>query len=306
MKNYRVLYLIIEKMTTELYSVQWEVGAHLPFCKNISASLLEAIHQGMYSMQIFMGNPKAFARQTITEDDILACIELMKRYPVHIFTHFPYIANLAGKSKKDGLAWSGNPAVDRTLLNTLQGLEYELSIVARIGEGVVIHPGSFPDRKLGHQTVADTINRINFSPGSMLLLENCAGEGNKLCRTFKEIGTIMALLDRKKSQHVGVCVDTAHIWGQGDYDLRKVEEVKKLFLEFDRDIGIDKFKLLHLNDSSVGLGSKKDRHAHIAKGEIWGQDNVSLVYLLNECKKYKIPIVLETGGPCMVTLSQLK
>lgn len=293
-------------MTTELYTVKWEVGAHLPFCKEISASLSEAIHQGMYSMQIFMGNPKAFVRQTITEEDIQACQILLKRYPVHVFTHFPYIANLAGKSKKDGLAWSGNHAVDRALRNTLQGLEYELSIVARIGKGVVIHPGSFPDRDVGHKTVAKTINRMNFVPGAMLLLENCAGEGNKLCRTFKEIGEVLALVDREKRQYVGVCVDTAHIWGQGDYNLKKVEEVKRLFLEFEQEIGMENFKLLHLNDSSVGLGSKKDRHAHIAGGEIWSEDTSSLVYLLDQCDKYNIPIVLETGGPCMVTLASLK
>lgn len=290
-------------MSTQLCNVRWEVGAHLPFCKEMSASLLEAIHQGMYTMQVFMGSPKSFTRQQIHEEDIRTCHELMKRYPTHIFTHFPYIANLAGKSKKGGLAWNGNLMVDRHLNATLRSLEYELSVVARIGEGVVIHPGSFPDRDLGHQTVAKTINRIQFTPGGMLLLENCAGEGNKLCRTFKEIGYIMKLVDDETRKHVGVCVDTAHIWGQGDYDIRNVEEVERLFKDFEEELGMSSFKLLHLNDSCVELGSKKDRHAHIATGEIWSQDQRSLVYLLDKCTKHKIPIVLETGGPCMLTLS---
>lgn len=293
-------------MSIQLCNVRWEVGAHLPFCKEINASLLEAIHKGMYTMQVFMGNPKSFTRQHIREEDIRECKDLLKRYPTHIFTHFPYIANLAGKSKKGGLAWTGNLSVDNSLKITLKNLEYELSVVAKIGKGVVIHPGSFPDRDLGHQTVAKTINRIRFTEGGMLLLENCAGEGNKLCRTFKEIKMVMDLVDKEVRKHVGVCVDTAHIWGQGDYDLRKVEEVKRLFLEFDKEIGIENFKLLHLNDSSVGLCSKKDRHAHIARGEIWSEDHSSLVYLLDQCSKYNIPIVLETGGPCMLTLSQLK
>ena len=144
-------------MSVQLCNVRWEVGAHLPFCKEIAPSLSEAIYQGMYSMQVFMGNPKSFTRQCIDEEDIRACQLLLKRYPTHIFTHFPYIANLAGKSKKDGLAWNGNPMVDRHLNVMLRSLEYELSVVARIGEGVVIHPGSFPDRDLGHQTVAKTI-----------------------------------------------------------------------------------------------------------------------------------------------------
>jgi apurinic endonuclease APN1 len=292
-------------MSIKIYSVRWEIGAHLPFNKEINASLLNAIQQGMYALQIFMGNPKSFTRQPIHEEDIRICQTLIKKYPTNIFTHFPYTANLAGKSKKDGLAWNNNAVVDRNLNITLKGLEYELSVVARIGKGVVIHPGSFPDRDIGHQTVSKTINRINFTPKSMLLLENCAGEGNKLCKTFKEIGTVISLVDEKSRKHIGVCVDTAHIWGQGDYDLRKVEEVERLFQDFDEEIGIDNFKLLHLNDSSVELGSKKDRHAHIATGKIWSQDQKSLIWLLDKCTYYKIPIILETGGPCMYTLSLL-
>jgi apurinic endonuclease APN1 len=289
----------------QVYSVQWEVGAHLPFCKEIFPSLLEAIKQGMYSMQIFMGNPKSFTRQRISDDDIITCQALIKKYPTHIFTHFPYIANLAGKSKKGCLAWSGNSYVDRSLTITIEALEYELSVVAKIGEGVVIHPGSFPDRASGHEAVAKTINHIEFVLGSMLLLENCAGEGNKLCRTFAELKLVMDLVHEDNSKHVGVCVDTAHIWGQGDYDLRQVCEVERLFCDFENELGMENFRLLHLNDSQVKLGSKKDRHAHIATGEIWSADQQSLVYLLNKCKQYNIPIVLETGGPCMITLSQL-
>jgi len=230
---------------------------------------------------------------------------LMKRYPTHVFTHFPYIANLAGRSRRDGLAWSGDPSVDRSVTVMLRGLEYELAVVARIGEGVVIHPGSFPDREMGHKTVAKTINRIQFTPGGMLLLENCAGEGNKLCRTFAELRSVMALVNDKNREHVGVCVDTAHIWGQGDYDLREISEVERLFHEFEEELGIENFRLLHLNDSQAKLGSKKDRHAQIGMGEIWGTGHESLVYLLNKCREHKIPMVLETGGPCMLTLSQL-
>ena len=292
-------------MSTHVYSVYWDVGAHLPFCKEIAPSISEAIHQGMYSMQIFMGNPKSYKRQTISEEDIEVCQALLKRYPIHVFTHFPYLANLAGRSKKDGLAWNGNDTVDNIMRVMLRGLQYELAIVARIGEGVVIHPGSFPDRKLGHSTVAKTINRIDFTPGGMLLLENCAGEGNKLCRNFVEIRSVIDELYDSKKSHVGVCVDTAHIWGQGDYDLRETKEVERMFGDFKEELGMDNFKLLHLNDSRVKLGSKKDRHAPIGQGEIWGDDLSSLILLLNKCKEHSIPIVLETGGPCMLTLAQL-
>ena len=305
--EYKSEYNII-KMSTQCYSVKWEVGAHLPFRKELYPSLYEAIQRGMYTMQVFLGNPKSFTRQMLTEEDIRACKTLLRRYPLKIFTHFPYIANLAGRSKKGGLAWNCNLSVDRCVRAMMRGLEYELTIVARVGKGVVIHPGSFPDRVLGHETVAKTINKLQFTPGGMLLLENCAGEGNKLCRTFKELGSVLSLVNDENRKHVGVCVDTAHIWGQGDYDLRNVNEVKRLFEDFDKEIGLKDLKLLHLNDSMVLLGSKKDRHAPITMGHIWSElcSLDSLRYLLNRCKELSIPAVLETGdGPCMLTLSQL-
>ena len=91
----------------------------------------------------------------------------------------------------------------------------------------------------------------------MLLLENCAGEGNKLCKTFKELNNVIQGVSKDKRNHIGVCVDTAHIWGQGDYDISKIEEVDRMFAEFDNEIGMKYFKLLHLNDSEVKLGAKK-------------------------------------------------
>ena len=289
----------------DTYLIRRNIGAHLPFSRRFAPSVSQAIDQGMHTMQVFMGNPKSFRRQRISDEDIENVRALTTRFPLSIFTHFPYTANFAGKSAKDGLAWTGNQAVDCCMMNMLSELSYELSIVALIGRGTVIHPGSFPDRQLGHKTVAESINKIDFTEGSMLLLENCAGEGNKLCRTFSEIRSVLDGLETGKRPHVGVCVDTAHIWGQGDYDLRKIADVGRMFEDFQKEVGMEHFKLLHLNDSSVELGSKKDRHAHIGTGYIWGECTGSLVYLLDLCEEHEIPIVLETGGPCMLTIAAL-
>ena len=304
LKNNLLNYFSYKIMKT-IYFVNDNIGSHVSFAGNITDTLLTGITRGMYSIQFFMGNPKSFTREYICDKDIIKCQKLLGKYPTNIYSHFPYISNLAGKSKKDCLAWSGNSVVDRKLSNVIRNLEYELSVIAQIGKGVVIHPGSFPDRDLGHRTVAKTINKIKFTTGSILLLENCAGEGNKLCRDFTELKFVMDLVTPNNMKHIGICVDTAHIWGQGDYDLRKISEIERMFEEFKSEIGISHFKLLHLNDSKAKLGSKKDRHEHLGEGEIWGKDKSSLIYLLNNCRKYNIPIILETGGPCMYTLSQL-
>lgn len=294
----------------EIYYMYWDVGAHTTFFGCISPTISQGIHEGMYTIQFFMGNPKqAWQRQQISKKDIENTKVLLSRFPMNVFSHYPYCANLAGKAMKGYLAWDGNSAVDGKLKGVLRALEYELEIMANFAtcrSGVVIHPGSYPDREKGHNAVAKTINRINFPPNSQLLLENCAGEGNKLCRTFEEIRYVFDLLDSDKKPHVKVCVDTAHIWGQGEYNLSDIEEVNRMFKDFDQILGIENFYLLHLNDSKVPLGSKKDEHALLGKGHIWQKDFAPLVHLLNKCKEYQIPMVLETHSIDMLTLAQLQ
>jgi deoxyribonuclease-4 len=290
---------------SKIYSIKWNVGAHIRFSQKIAPTITEAINTGMYTLQFFMGNPQSLKRQRITDEDIKKTQELTKKFPMSIYTHFPYVANFAGKSAPDGLAWSGNHSVDGYVRSMLKELEYELSVMAQVGHGVVIHPGSNPNRQGGLEAISKSMNKINFAPGSQVLLENCAGEGNKLCRDFKEIKTVLDGIDEDNLPNVGICVDTAHIWGQGDYDLRSIDEVERMFLDFDNIIGLENFRLLHLNDSEVPLGSKKDRHACLGEGYIWKDSFDSLLYLLNKCKKLDIPAVLETNGYDMITLGQL-
>lgn len=296
-------------MQHNIYYVNWEIGAHTPFSKDIYNTIITGIKNGMYSLQFFMGNPKkAWKRRQISSEDIENTQKLLESFPMNVFSHYPYCANLAGKSKKGELAWDGNRHVDMRLKELLKSLEYELGIISNFSElrsGVVIHPGSYPDRDKGHEAVAKTINKITFPPDSHLLLENCAGEGNKLCRNFEEIKKIMNLLDGDKRKHVKVCVDTAHIWGQGDYNLSKINEVNRMFEDFHNILGIENFYLLHLNDSRTLRGSKKDLHASLGQGHIWGEDYSSLIHLLNMCKKYDIPMVLETDIQDMKTVSIL-
>lgn len=286
-------------MTTKVYSLNWDIGQHTGFRWHIAPTISEGIRYGMYAIQFFMGNPKsAWKRSPISDNDIQNSQILLSRFPMSVFSHYPYCANLAGQSSKDGLAWNENISVDDRLRGVMKALEYELYILSRLTNakrsGVVIHPGSFPDRKKGHKTVSDTLNRINFPPNSVLLLENSAGEGNKLCRTLEEIRDVLEGVDDNKKNHVKVCIDTAHIFSQGDYDLRNCDEITRLFRDFERLIGIDKFYLLHLNDSRVPFAAKKDNHECLGMGYIWNHSFDSLIHLLNLCKKYNISIVLET------------
>ena len=301
----------LEKFT-KVYTVGWDVGAHTGFTGKIAPTISTAIERGMYTVQFFLGNPKsAWKRQQITDEDIENVRILTRKFPMHIFSHYPYCANLAGQSKVGGLAWRDNRLVTSRLRGAMKAIQYELSVLAKFRTstsraGVVIHPGSYPDRSLGHDTVTKTLNLMDFPKQSILLLENCAGEGNKLCRTIEELQQVISGLNDDAKPHVKVCIDTAHIWGQGDYDLRDIVQIDRLFSDIDRLLGMENFYLLHLNDSAVPFGSRKDVHASLGEGYIWRDDFTSLIYLLNRCKAHNIPMVLETCCEDMITLAQLQ
>jgi len=291
----------------DIETLYWDVGIHTPFEKKIMNTLKLAIQLGTYSTQFFMGNPKSYNRQKISDIDIEESNRLLDRFPMNVFTHFPYIANLNGSVSS--LAWNGDAKIDSTTNIMLNELQYELSIISKldtIKSGVVIHPGCYPDRILGLKTIAKSINKINFQGKAKLLLENCAGEGRKLCKNFSEFKVIYNLIQKEKLNNVGFCVDTAHIWGEGLYDLRSIDEIKRMFNEFDNEVGIKNLTLIHLNDSEVPFGSKKDRHAILGTGYIWNENMDSLLYLLNYCKEMNIPMILETECSSMCVLQEFQ
>jgi deoxyribonuclease-4 len=276
-------------------------GAHIGFGGTVREAIEEGSKLRMHAIQIFMGNPKSFSRSRITERDILASREACVEKRMNLFTHFPYVANLAGS--KDILAWSGNAEQDAKTNKVLTSLEYELGVVARasgssstpaLKNGVVIHPGNHTEKEDGLRAIGESINRITFAPNSTLILENSAGGGTALATTFDEIATIIAHVAPEKRGHVKVCLDTAHIFGYGEYDLRKSTEVDRMFEEFDAKIGIGYFHLLHLNDSEVPLKSRKDRHACLCTGFIWKENDEALWYLLGKCASLSVPVILET------------
>ncbi len=302
-----------------VYHMQWLIGAHTQFqpknsnkkeeLKNPTLQLYETLYTGikygMYAIQFFMGNPKSVKfRTTISDDDIKLSQNLIKKFPLRIFTHFPYTANLSGSKKI--LAWNGDETQDNSTLQTISALEKELNTIARFRSrknGVVIHPGNHIDRKKGLNAIIESIKRIEFSRYAKLLLENSAGQGTSLATTLEEIAIIINGVDNPKN--IGVCIDTCHIFAYGDYDISKISEMKRLFDDFDSIIGLKYLTLIHLNDSETVLGSKVDRHARIGYGHIWHKNFESLLFLLEKCNKLDIPLVLETHGIDMLTMACL-
>lgn len=277
------------------------LGSHIGMDATLTRTITNAIEAGLNSVQFFLGSPQSFSRKRVTEDDIKEAVSLLSE-GFSVVSHYPYIANLAGS--KEILAWSGNTEQDKKTMNVIRELSYELSVLSKFPRnGVVIHPGNHIDKEKGLKAISESINKITFTENAMLLLENTAGGGTSLCGTLHELKTVIDSVNKK--EHVGVCIDTCHLFAYGDYDLRDVKEIKRFFRDFHKIIGIEKFRLLHLNDSCEKHKSRKDRHANILTGEIWKDNVLPLLHILRKCKKYNIAVVLETTDIDVPVLKRL-
>lgn len=269
--------------TTELLS---NIGGSVSFSKQIYPMVKKCVNKNV--CQFFLGSTFSFKRTLLHEDDIK---KTQTQFPhFQLFIHAPYVYNLAGQ--KNILGWTGDLKIDTKLRLSIKSLEYELYVSSLFHGGVIIHPGNHVHRSDGLQCIAKSINMITFPKNSKLLLENCAGCGTSLCDSFDEISTVIGLIDNVN--HVGVCLDTAHIQGTGLYDLSKKSEVDRMYNEFEEKIGLEKLHLIHLNDSHCKLGKKRDLHACLTKGNIWsGEDGKDvLAYLVNKFSSV-CPFVIE-------------
>lgn len=286
-----------------VYENKHQLGAHTSFSGSLSNTIWSGVNYGMYALQFFLGSPQGFNRATISDEDMKNAKKILERFPTKVFSHFPYVANLAGS--KDSLAWAGDTIQDNKTLHVLKGLSYELNVLSEIEGGVVIHAGNYPNEEKGLWAIAQSIEKITFSKNALLLLENSAGQGTSLTTTLLQIRKVIDLVSLEKRKHLGVCIDTCHTFAYGDYDLSKVSEMYRLFTDFDQIIGASYLKLIHLNDSETPLKSRKDRHACIGTGHIWGKNFDSLKVLLKICKERDIPCVLETHGLDMITIASI-
>lgn len=274
-------------------------GSHLGFSRNLERTYRDAINRSMYSFQFFLGSNRSYNRTKLGEEDIKATIALQEKEPINVFTHCSLLYNLAGSIKDKNLAWSGSSKVDDTMNKIISGIEYELSVTSNFcregcKNGCVVHVGSWPDKKKGMETIAKTINKINFPKGSTLLLENTAGKGSTIGKTFDELKYIYSLVDEEKKDNIKFCLDTAHIFASGVYDIRKEEQVDKMFNDFQSSFSLDKLGLIHFNDSHYDYNTQGDEHACIGTGKIWKENMTPCKYILDKIDNYKIPLVLET------------
>lgn len=255
-----------------------EIGCHLSSAKGYEAMAKEAEKIHANTFQFFTRNPRGAKAKEIKREDVDAFLVRAKIQGINrILAHAPYTLN----------ACSADENVREFAINTmrddLRRMEYTPKNYYNF------HPGSHVKQgvEIGIQYIADMLNQILCPEQStIVLLETMAGKGSEIGRCFEELREIIDRVELKEK--LGVCIDTCHVYDSG-YDI--AGDLDGVLTKFDKTIGLDKLKAVHLNDSMYGLGSHKDRHAKIGEGKL-GQE--AIIRIINHPLLRTLPFYLET------------
>jgi deoxyribonuclease-4 len=253
------------------------VGAHISISGGIENAPERGKKLGLDAIQIFTKNQRQWISKKLEIEVIESFKNNVRKYGILTVAHASYLINLAAHEES---LWLKSKASFLEEVNRCDQLNIPY---------LIFHPGSHNGfgEEYAIDKIAEAINEtLNRSEHTVLLLETTAGQGTNIGYTFDQLKNI--ILKVNNTERVGVCIDTCHIYAAG-YDISKNYE--KVIEEFEATIGLNKLKVIHLNDSEKGLGSKIDRHAHIGKGMIGPK---GFIKILNDERLEYIPFILET------------
>jgi deoxyribonuclease IV len=259
------------------------IGAHVSTAGGLHNAIERGTERGCESIQIFNQSPRMWRPTKYGEEDFAAFREAMDASPVEaVVIHAVYLINCATK--------------DADLREkSLASLVHALRIGDGIGAaGVVLHPGAQkgephgPSMKRAAKVIAAALKDSDSCP---LLLEQTAGHQGLLGRDFDETAELIELAGGGK--RLGLCLDSCHLFVQG-YDITDAARLSGVLDEADEKVGLERLRCVHVNDAAVPLGSCRDRHANIGKGEMGKQ---GLAAFLSEPRFEGLPATLETPGP---------
>lgn len=254
------------------------IGCHLSASKGYTHMAEEAISINANTFQFFTRNPRGGQAKDIEQKDIDNFLKLVDENNFcKILAHAPYTINVC--SAKEETRRFG---ID-TMKDDLKRMEYTPNNMYNF------HPGSHVDQgtEVGIELIIEALNEILLpDQTTTVLLETMAGKGSEIGRSFEEIKKIIDGV--KLNNHLGVCLDTCHVYDAG-YDI--VNNLDEVLDEFDRIIGLDRLKAIHLNDSKNPFESHKDRHEKIGEGSLGLS---AFERIVNHPKLKHLPFFLET------------
>ncbi|MCA1959271.1 MAG: deoxyribonuclease IV [Desulfomonile sp.] len=257
------------------------LGAHMSIAGGLHLAFERGEAVGCTAIQIFTSNATQWKSKPLSEDDIQTFTREQKRTGIKVVAHDSYLINL------------GSP--DRGLLEqSRRAFLEEMERCERLGIPVlVMHPGSHrgAGEDEGLRTVSQSLNKLlKATAGYSLIvaLENTAGQGSALGHSFAHLQRLLS--ESIRPERLAVCFDTCHAFAAG-YDLRTEKSFRRVLEEFDKVVGLNKLKVIHVNDCKKDLGSRVDRHEHIGRGKIGLE---CFRTLMQEPRFREVPKLMET------------
>ena len=254
------------------------IGNHTTSSKGYTRMARQMIANEGNTFAFFTRNPRGGRAKEIDPEDVRKFLELTEEYKFgKIVAHAPYTLNAC--AAKENI----REFARETMADDLKRMEWTP------GNYYNFHPGSHVGQgaEAGVRMIAEMLNEVlTEDQTTTVLLETMSGKGTEMGRNFEELRQILDLVEKKDK--MGICLDTCHVW-DGGYDI--VNDLDGVLEEFDRIIGLEKLKAIHLNDSLNDLGSHKDRHARIGEGRIGLE---ALVRVIRHPRLEGIPFILET------------
>lgn len=254
------------------------IGCHLSASGGYKKMAMDALSIGADTFQFFTRNPRGGAVKALDPADMDACAEICKKNNfAPLVAHSPYTLNPCGSEQRVRDFAHQVFADDLAILEHLPGNYYNFHPGSHVGQGI----------EAGIDLVSSLLNAV-MKPGqkTQILLEAMSGKGSEVGSRFEELREIIDRTDR--GDELGVCIDTCHIYCAG-YDI--VNDLDSVIGEFDRIVGLDRLKAIHLNDSMQPFASHKDRHEKIGGGTL-GLDAIRRIVTHPRLKD--LPFILET------------
>lgn len=261
------------------------LGCHLSIAGGLHKAIERAEELGTNALQIFSHNARSWTIKPLSEGDARKFRQAQSESSVeYVVIHTSYLINLA--SPKEDVYRKSVEALREEIerAGRLDIPHVNTHVGAHLGSGV----------EAGLQRIARALDEVFRSPEAhdhpdvLVLLENDAGTGTSLGATFDELGAIID--NTREGERLGVCFDTCHGYAAG-YDFTSAEGLEEILGTLERKVGLERLKLIHVNDSKHPLGSRKDRHEHIGRGRI-GREGFRR--LVNHSRLRDLPFVLET------------
>jgi deoxyribonuclease IV len=257
------------------------IGAHVSTAGGLVNAVERGVERDCEAIQIFNQSPRMWRPTRYSDADFAAFRAAVDASAIEATTiHAVYLINCASKE----------PEIRK---KSIDSLTHALRIGDGIGaRGVVLHAGArkgepqAASMKRAAKAIAKALAQSESCP---VLLENTAGMDGPLGRSFEELAQLLDLLDG--DARIGICLDCCHLLASG-YEIRSEEALGEVVADFDAQVGLDRLRCLHLNDSQIPLGGNRDRHAVLGGGEIGAE---GLAVFLSDSRFDELPTLIETG-----------